>query len=149
MRNKKLLCSLLCLALLTGCSADWFVGDGRGDWTIDLCAGYSINKINSNQILVGYRKRPDAPGHIVISNYYVTAYQIQGSYICLQGIRTQVSCITEEERTGGRLCYYLIDTVSGETYGPYLSYQEYTEYCAMIPLELGQEWNYTSEYSRK
>lgn len=149
MAIRKSLCVLACLILLTGCSADWFVGDGRGDWTIDLCAGYTICKINSNQILIGYEKQSElAGGTIVIPNFFVTAYQIQGSYICIQGIRTQGSCITEEERTGGRLCFYLIDTLSGETYGPYLSYIDFLEYCRTISLELAQEWNYTSEYNR-
>ena len=149
MAIRKCLCVLLCIILLTGCSSDWLVGDGRGDWKIDLCAGYIICKINSNQIIIGYEKQPElAGGTIVIPNFFVTAYQIQGSYICIQGIRTQGSCITDEERLNGKLSYYLIDTVSGEVNGPYPSYIDFFEYCRTISLELAQEWNYTSEYNR-
>ena len=149
MAIRKSLCVLLCIILLTGCSSDWLVGDGRGDWTLELCAGYAVSRINAHEILVGHKNKPDAPGYeIVIPNYFVTAYQIQKPYICFQGIPTQGSCITDEERLNGKLSYYLIDTVSGEVNGPYPSYIDFLEYCRTIPLELTQEWNYTSEYNR-
>lgn len=130
--------------LLSGCSANWWVGDGRGDWTIDLCAGYSISKINSREILFGYKKNPEDPGRtIIISNYFVTAYQMYDPYILLEGIQTERITISDEEQNRRVLSYYLIDTTDGKVSGPFETYDDFVDYCSSLALKIKDEWTNT------
>ena len=132
--------TLAFILLLSGCSVDWWVGDGRGDWTLDLCAGYSIVKINSREILLGYKESPDAPGRSIISNYFITAYQVHDPYIFLEGIQTQKITISDDELRNRVLKYYLVDTTDGEVVGPFESYDGFVEHCSFLGLEIKEEW---------
>ena len=69
----KIIAVLVVILSLSGCSwLDGFVGDGRGDWTVDLCRGYAISKINSKEILIIHKDSADETGgSIVISNYFI------------------------------------------------------------------------------
>ena len=133
---------ILVFALLfSGCSADWWIGDGRGDWTLDLCAGYSIARINSCEKLFVHNANPDAPGSsIIISNYFVTAYQVQEPFILLEGIPTPKITISDDELRNRVLKYYLVDTTDGEVSGPFDSLDDYVEYCGSKGVEMKDNW---------
>lgn len=138
--RKGIIAVMILSSILAGCSADWWVGDGRGDWTLDLCGGYSIDKINSREILVGKENSSDSGRSIVISNYFVTAYQLHEPYICLEGIHTQKITISDEELKDRVLSYYLIDATDGEVIGPFESFDEYADCCNSHELEIKNEW---------
>ena len=131
---------------LCACSADWWVGDGRGDWTLDLYEGYAISKINSNEILLIHKEDPNnSGGSIILPNYFVIAYQLHKPYICLEGIHTQGLSASEDELNDMVLNYYLVDTTSGEEFGPFESYDDFIERCSSLGLNIEDEWIKTSE----
>ena len=138
----KVTLAVLVLTLFTsGCSADWWVGDGRGDWTLDLNEGYAISKINSNEILLVHKANPnDSGGSIVLPNYFVTAYQLHESYICLEGVRTREISISEDELYDMALSYYLVDTTNDEVLGPFESRDDFVKRCSSLGLEMEDEW---------
>ena len=101
--------------LLSGCSVAWWVGDGRGDWTLNLYKGYAICKVNSREILFIHKEDPnDSRGTTILPNYFLTRYQLNEPYICLEGICTQSMAASEEELKNKVLSYYLVDTSNGE-----------------------------------
>ena len=135
---------LACSLLLSGCSTDfcdWLVGDGRGDWTLDLISGYCIVKVNSRCIEIGYKDDPeDSSCSNVIPLFFVTAYQIEDPYIAIEGIPTQKFSITDEELVSRNLNYYLIDTVKGTLDGPYETMDDFNIHCASFGLKIEDEW---------
>ena len=131
---------------LSACSIDWWVGDGRGDWTLDLYEGYAISKINSKEILFIHKENPnDSGGSIILPNYFVIAYQLHEPYICLEGIHTQEISASEDELNDMVLSYYLIDTTNGEVIGPFESYDDFVERCSSLGLENEDEWIKTQD----
>ncbi len=133
--------ALVFTLFLSACSAHWLVGDGRGDWTLDLYKGYAISKINSNEILFVHKENPnDSGGSIILPNYFVTAYQLHEPYICLEGIHTQKMSASEDELNGMVLCYYLVDTSNGEVMGPVESYDGFVEHCGSLKIKIETEW---------
>lgn len=137
--------TLIVIMLLSACSVESWVGDGRGDWTIDLYGGYAISKINSKEILLVYKENPNASGgSIILPNYYVTAYQLCEPYICLEGVCTQEMSASYEELDARILSYYLIDTTDGEVYGPLKSQDSFLAYCRSLGLEMNA-WQYPAE----
>lgn len=140
--------ALVLLLIFSACSADWWVGDGRGDWTLDLCAGYCISRINSREILIGYKENPnDAGASIVITNFFITAYQMHDPYICLEGIKTRSLSASDEELKNGPLCYYLIDTTNGDIIGPFDLEVSLADYCAAIKLDISDGWEQIDDKS--
>ena len=138
----KVTISVLVVALsLCACSVDWWVGDARGDWTLELYEGYAISKINSNEILLIYKEDPnDFGGSIVIPNYFVLTYQLHEPYICLEGIRTQKMSISEDELNHKILSHYLVDTTNGDVVGPFESDEDFIQHCNSLGIELKNEW---------
>ena len=136
--------------LLSACSAEWWFGDGRGDWTLDLYGGYAITKINSKEILFIFKEDPnDSGGSIIIPNYFVLAYQLYESNIFLAGINTQGMSASEDELNNGALSYYLVDAVNGKVIGPIESRDEFGDCCSSWGLELKDEWIKTESDLRK
>ena len=135
---------LVCVLCLAGCASnwsEWLVGDGRGDWTLELFAGYNISKINSREILVGHKENPEDVGNsIVIFNYYVTAYQTYEPYIYLEGIQTQNISISNEELELRELSYYLIDSTSGDIKGPFDSIEDFINFGVSLGLDMDKKW---------
>lgn len=112
-------------SFLYGCTDGWISGEGRGDWSIELINGYEIDRINSNEKILGRKLNPgDSEGRIVLSNYYIIGYQLQDPYIILEGIPTAGLVVSDEELKASVLFYYLIDTSSDSINGPYASYDE-------------------------
>lgn len=104
----------------SGCIRNGFEGEGRGDWYLDLCNGYRIDRVNSGQIVVIYNiDQVNSGGSIVLKNFFVTAYQIHEPYICVEGIQTQNPIISEDELNCRTLSYYMIDSDSGNILGPF------------------------------
>lgn len=127
--------------LLSSFSAEWFLGEGRGDWTLNLSGGYAISKINSKEILLIHKNNPeDSGGSIVIPNYFVLAYQQFDSYICLKGICTQERTISEDELEVGVLSYYIVDTNNSDIVGPIKSYSDLAVQCSSREIEINEEW---------
>ncbi len=138
---KVIIVAVVLTLFLSACSADWWVGDGRGDWTLDIHKGYAISKINSNEILLVFKKNPnDSGGSIVLPNYFVVAYQLQEPYICLEGIRTQRMSASEEELNNMALSYYIVDTNSDDIIGPFEFYEDFVKHCDSLKLEMKDEW---------
>lgn len=138
---KVTIAALVLILLLSACSVGWWIGDGRGDWTVDLYEGYGISKINSNEILLVHKEKPnDSGGSIILPNYFVIAYQLHKPYICLKGIRTQKISASEDELNDMVLSYYLVDTTKGEVIGPFESYNDFVERCSSLGLEIEDEW---------
>ena len=126
---------------LSGCSAKWWVGEGRGDWILDVCSGYFISKINSREILFVYKEKPDDSGSkIIIPNYFVTAYQIQDPYIFLEGIQTEQITISDDELDGRVLKYYIVNSSDGNVIGPLESYDNLLDKCDVLALDLQDKW---------
>lgn len=121
--------------------SEFFFGDGRGDWSFELCSGYSIIKTNSKGVTLGYKEKPDDSGwsHVISNNYFITSYQMYEPYIILEGIQHKDIFISEDELSNAILSYYFVDTTSGEVKGPFESYDDLAEYCCSVELELG-EW---------
>lgn len=133
--------ALIVILFLSACSSDWWVGDGRGDWTLDLCKGYAICKINSREIVLVYREDPNFPGgEFALPNFFVVAYQMYEPYICLEGIRTQKLSASEDELNRMELSYFLVDTTNAEVAGPFETHDDFAEYCSSVGLEVKNEW---------
>lgn len=137
---------LVLILFLSACSVEWWVGDGRGDWTLDLIEGYGISKINSMEILLIHKENPnDSGGSIILPNYFVIAYQLHEPYIYLEGIHTQGISASEDELSNMVLSYYLVDTTNGEVIGPFESCDDFVERCCSLGLEIEDEWTKTNE----
>ncbi len=141
--GRKLLNAAIAMLVLTlflsSCSAEWWLGDGRGDWYLELINGYCIDKVNSKEIVILNKKNPVGQ-RFVVPNYFVTAYQLHEPYICLEGIQTQKLPISEDELNARVLSYYLIDTTNDEVMGPYESCDAFAEHCSSLALEIDDEW---------
>ena len=150
-RNGRMLLKVTVAALvltlfLSACSVDWWVGDGRGDWTLDLYEGYGISKINSKEILLVHKENPNVTGGtVILPNYFVIAYQLHEPYICLEGIHTQKISVSEDELNDMVLSYYLVDTTNGEVIGPFESHDDFVERCSFLGLEIEDDWIKTNE----
>ena len=122
---------------------DWLVGDGRGDWILDIYGDYAVAKINSYCICLVYREKQEGGWEhrsFVVPNYFIKAYQVHEPYICLEGIITKSEFISADELKRGELSYYLVDASSGDVIGPYDSYEEYVEHCGDLEIEITDEW---------
>ena len=141
----KIIATILVLScILSGCSLEWWLGDGRGDWTMELFSGYSISRINGHQIVLGYKKSPeDVVYTTVIANYYVAAYQLHEPYICLEGIQTRSFSASDEELTTKDPSYYLINTVNGDIIGPFEYLSAFSDHCALVGVDITEEWTQT------
>ena len=95
--------------LLCSCSLDWWLGDGRGDWTVDLFEGYAVSKINSREIILVHKDDPDATGgSIILPNFFVTAYQLHKPYVCIEGFFTTWNIKRGSARNHSVCCYVIV-----------------------------------------
>ncbi len=136
---------LLIAILFSGCSTQWWIGDGRGDWTQDLINNYAITKVNSREILLILKSSEDTSGgKIVIEHYFVKRYQVADSFILLEGVAMRGLSATEEELHSEALIYYAVDTVNNKIEGPLGSYDELKTYCASQSVSIDTDWKKTS-----
>lgn len=132
---------LIFLLVLSCGSLEWFFGEGRGDWTLDIANGYCISKINSREVLLIHKDSPgDSGGSIVLPNYFVTSYQQYEQYIFLEGISTQGRTASEEELETGPSVYYVLDSGCAEIEGPFQAYDKLLKYCNEHEIEIEDEW---------
>lgn len=132
---------------LCGCSLDFWVGDGRGDWTKPIFNGYAISKINSKEILLIYQDNPnDSGGSIILPNFFICSYQQDAPYICLKGIQTNRMTISESELNSAVYSYFFVDTSTGEVVGAFSQYDDLEEYCTARSMELAVDWIPTNEH---
>lgn len=126
---------------LNSCSSNWFVGDGRGDWSTELLGGFYITKVNSYEILVTYKETPtDVSATIVVPKYFVVSYQVQGSYIALKGIKTEGTVASKKELNDMILSYYIICVENSEILGPFDTYDEFYDKCKTLELDITCDW---------
>ncbi len=137
---------LILLSVMCGCSADWLFGDGRGDWTVELCGGYTLTKVNGYEIVFGHKMdSPAAGSSILLPNCFISAYQVQEPYIFLEGIPTKSWAASEEELQSKTRNYYLVNTDNGEISGPYESFDALSNDCGSLAIEIPEEWVQTSK----
>lgn len=147
----KVVAVILCLISLSGCSNEWWVGYGRGDWTVDLCNGYAITKVNSQSIHLIYKENiSDSGGSFVIpGNYFVQSYQLLEPYIFLEGIHTAKSFATDDELKNCVQIYYVVDTETHEIIGPLENYEDLKAKCSVLNLDLDDNWTHTKDLVTK
>lgn len=125
----KILCSLLILSvvlivLYTGISfaakkvLAFLFPDGRGDWAVNLIGPYDIVKVNSADIICGYRNNETQTWERVVDGFFVDGYQVHEPYIFLQGYVIEGNYIKDEEKIENLLVYYVIDSQTEVVYGP-------------------------------
>lgn len=152
---KAVVITLVFSLFVGGCSSEWWVGDGRGDWSFDLFGGYYIDKANSYAVSLcnDERKRTFGPGkfgsmefsgesNIIIPSYFVTACLLREPYICLEGIQTEEWwTISEDELNTRVLIYYLVNAENDEIYGPFESYVALITFCHSLGIQTKKdEW---------
>lgn len=132
---------LVWIFMASGCSF-FSPGDGRGDWTLDLCGGYCICRVNSREKVLIYKEDyADSGGKFVLeTNYYICAYQMDEPYVFLKGIQTKRWVISDEELKSRDFQYYLVDTDHDEVIGPSSSEEEFAEVCISEGTEMPKEW---------
>lgn len=146
MLHKVTVVAIALTLFLSACSVDWWIGDGRGDWTLDLIEGYGISKINSKEILLIHKENPnDSGGSIILPHYFVISYQLHEPYIYLEGIHTQGISASDDELSNMVLSYYLVDTTNGDVIGPFESRDDFVELCSSLGIEIEDEWAKTAE----
>ena len=132
---KPLFLIVVILALLSSCAT------GRGDRYINLVNGYTIDIVNSREVLIVHRS-PDMPGNtLVIPNYFVTAYQVHETTIFLESIKMQGDSISNEELEKHITSFFLIDSVLHQVRGPFKSLAELEDYCTLHRITLPANWN--------
>lgn len=149
-KTRVILVILILSFVMSGCSADWLVGAGRGDWSRELCAGYTLTKVNGYEIVFGHREDFSATANsILIENCFISAYQVQEPYIYLEGIPTKSWAASEEELQSKTRNYYFVNTDSGEIVGPFESSAALSDYCTSLAIEIPEEWVQTSHRAKK
>lgn len=132
---------LLCICVsLSGCSLHSLVGDGRGDWTLELFGGYGIVKVNAYCINLVRQLEDGAGSTYIIPNFYVLGFQTSEPYILLKGIRCENTFATDVERSSTDYSYYLFNTANGMLAGPYASFDELASFCADHALLVQDTW---------
>ncbi|MBE6967255.1 MAG: hypothetical protein E7444_02290 [Ruminococcaceae bacterium] len=132
---------LLCICVsLSGCSLHSLVGDGRGDWTLELFGGYAIVKVNSYCINLVRLLEDGAGSTYIIPNFFVQGFQTSEPYILLKGIRCEGEFATDIERNATDYSYYLFNTADGMLAGPYASFDELAHSCADHALLVQDTW---------
>ncbi len=117
---------LLCICLLSiafcqiGC--EWLSVEGfRGDWYLDICNDYRLNRVNSKSIKIEKKDSNKSGKRSGIKNFFVTKYCVVDDVICVEGIQTKEWTISQDELKENKLSYYLIETSSDSISGPFES----------------------------
>ncbi len=139
------------MLMLTACSDSVLgllaISGGQGDWRVELFNGYFIDRVNSKEIVLVYKNDPSSIGYsfVMEDNFFITAYQTEEPYVCLEGIATKERHISDEERASGVLSYYLCDTTDGSIAGPFSSKTEFIEYGNSVGLAVTDAWIQTKD----
>ncbi|MBR5219016.1 MAG: hypothetical protein IKV89_04725, partial [Clostridia bacterium] len=104
------------------------------DWSFELINGYSIERINSHSIIL------KKDGQYVITNFFVTSFQIHEPFVCIKGIKTLNRSATEEEIRARVTVCYLINTETGELTGPYENEEDFRAYCKEVGVTMDELW---------
>ena len=129
---KYFFCIIAILLMLCGC---------RGDWSIQLINGYSIDRINSREVCLCYKENPNSSrSTCVMYCYYITAYQVQEQYILLEGISTEESAATDKELESEERIYYYIDTVDHTISNPIQSKELLHDCCEELSIPISDLW---------
>lgn len=138
--------TLIFAILMCSCSSYTLVGDGRGDWSHELCGGYYLVKVNSKCISLTYKENSnDSFTEYVLPPFFVTSYQLHKPYICVEGILTEGSFATEKELSEKKVTYYIVNYESNEIIGPFESYDEFFSQCESLAIKLNIHWNSTQD----
>ena len=105
---------LIIIVFLTGCA-------GLGDWTIELGAGYAIDRVNADEKIVTRQRNEISSRELIIDDFYAQKYLVHGNIICVGGLKTHSGrkTITDEERQNGSTIYYIINTEDDSVIGPF------------------------------
>ncbi len=146
--------SLICVIVLSGCSStfmEWFVGDGRGDWSVQLIDEYVLFKTSSRSVEICRRENPTDTNcsFVMTTPFFVTAIQVDDPFIAVEGIPTSGPFITEEELRTDTRHYYLIDADGDNLYGPYVDLDAFLDYCISVGYESNEIWIKVNSKSSK
>lgn len=139
-----LLCSVL---IVMGCASCV----GRGDWEYDLPNGYTIWHVNARKIILGKYQTTYSVSYVI--DNYIRAFQYNDCFVGVQGVVHEATAeesphsdtpvhyidAVEEKRPSYTLVYYLVDTETETTYGPY-DESEYEAKCEELSITDLGEW---------
>lgn len=111
-----LLCVLIGWAL-TRCGA---FGPGAGDWSYALPNGYAIWRINSQSIVCGKEEKAEGGGAVLseqVGGDYIVQFCVAESFVCLQSVDPPQRELVESIDTS-HPDYYILNTQTGESFGP-------------------------------
>ena len=134
---------LALVVFLCGCThecVEWFLGDGRGDWGLELINGYWILKINSRNVLLSKEHDNTTGWSTKINGYYVTSYQLNDKYIFTEGFKNEGNSITDEELENPIIYYYIVNTLTDEIFGPFETYRDFLEQCDLLSIKDNDTW---------
>lgn len=129
-------CLVLVLLLLTGCP-------GFSDWEYDLPNDYMIIRVNSQDIQFG---KGDEEQYTRLIDRYIVSFCFSDRYIGLQRIPIDTpynELFRVEELDRSNIEFYLIDSETGTTYGPWTA-AEYDEQIKILSVSGMSAWQSTS-----
>lgn len=141
---KMIIVILMVAICLTGCSdafMDWLVGDGRGDWKIELINDFYIFQTNTYSIsLTIYNPEVGNYSYALDEKCYITSYQLQDPYIYVMGIPYEGDAITESEWQNTPTVFYCVNSLTREAVGPFDTEVALQEYCSATGLHISDKW---------
>lgn len=138
--NKVFLSSVLFFILLVTTSC---IGPGLSDWSLKLPNNYEMWRINSKEIVIGYKNTDyslnyNDNGTITGVKGYVDEFCLNDNFVGAK----QIDKTTEKNDSNPR--YYLIDTSKKIVYGPYLTEADFNTQCVKLNISDLSKWEKTS-----
>ena len=145
--------SLLVVTLLSGCVSS-LLGKtgGAGDWTFSLPNNYFVAHINNASIIMGKGSNQQSSGPTIIEPY-VMGLCYNSRYVGIRQVPVKAGIAADEisrmieESTSDDYRYYLIDTKTGDAYGPF-SFEEYDSKSTELGIMNLCEWIDTASITR-
>jgi len=127
----------------------------RNDLYYALPNGYAVARNNGNSIDIIYNENwsdqigEEWSGIIVVDNYYIRAFCHDDVFIGLEGVHTEKSYATDEEKENGPSSYYLIDSITGTCFGPFETMDELASKCEALGFNTLGPWYESKDYPLK
>jgi len=136
MKHIRMILTIICLLLFCACSLlpDSCIGNlGRGDWDVNIYGEYELVRVNSRGIIIG--KRQDSSWSNPIPQFFITGFCVREPFILLEGIKTDDTFLSDEEKDARILSYYALDTTDDSVIGPFDTAEAMYEKLQLIGIE--------------